>query len=390
MKDIVVTGPAPDGTPPGVRLSSVVMTHPRRRTAAEQLGTALGVPRLVVDPDPHAAPNPLRTAKVAWGAVSPDATHHVVFQDDISAGEDILDQLAVAAARHPQAAVALYANWDTRNGELVRIAALAGISWVRGRWDDYVPTVALSMPADAAREFPTFTRAMEMKFDDEAVTLHLSRQRCHTYIPVPNPVEHMGDDSIAGMNHHGIRKSACHVLDPDLPESLAVGAVLERVDFIPFLRFGESRVVLDHLVGTGDTPLCVEWREALPHMGLAYWDLFDGFRAAGGFRARPDWEQVEQALGEDYALELWIHCFLLGWQVQRVSEHVDPLWVTGSAERHQELASAALSTIGIGGLQRTRRADVTPALREALTTAAEHRVSMGRMFAARKQTRAQQ
>ncbi|WP_369192345.1 hypothetical protein [Streptomyces sp. R08] len=390
MKDIIITGPAPDSAPHGVRLSSVVMTHPRRQRAAEQLGTALSVPRLVVDPEPHAAPNPLRTAKVAWGAVSPDATHHAVFQDDISAGADLLDQLAAAAARHPQSAVALYANWDTRNGELVRIAALTGISWVRGRWDEYVPTVALSMPADVARALPGFTRAMDMKFDDEAASLHLSRQRCRTYIPVPNPVEHIGDDSISGMNHHGIRKSACHVVDPDLPESLALGAVLERVDFIPFLRFGESRVVLDHVVGTGDTPLCVEWREALPHMGLAYWDLFDGFRAGGGFSARSDWEQVERTLGGDYALELWIHCFLLGWQVQRVSQHVDPAWVIGSAERLQRLASVAISTIGIGGLPRTRRAEVTPALREALTTAAEHRVSMGRGFAARHRTRAQQ
>ena len=67
------------------RLSGAVMTHPKRRAAAERLARSAppGALQVVMDPDPAGKPSVLRTALCAWEAIEDGATHHLVVQDDM-------------------------------------------------------------------------------------------------------------------------------------------------------------------------------------------------------------------------------------------------------------------------------------------------------------------
>jgi hypothetical protein len=130
-----------------IRLSSAVMTHPRRLADAEKLATTLGLDATVVDPSPGAHPSTLRTALIAWGASAPGATHHLVVQDDVSAPVSLRDLVCRSAVRYPADALAFYANWNSCNGAMVRLAALAGASWVRAVPEEYTPTLAIGSVA---------------------------------------------------------------------------------------------------------------------------------------------------------------------------------------------------------------------------------------------------
>ncbi|NEE50650.1 hypothetical protein G3M55_39350, partial [Streptomyces sp. SID8455] len=84
--------------------------------------------RVVVDPSPEAGPGALRTARAAWAAVAPDATHHVVLQDDVVPCREFAAQVAHAVRELPDTPLALYANWNSWNGAATRAAALQGAS----------------------------------------------------------------------------------------------------------------------------------------------------------------------------------------------------------------------------------------------------------------------
>src|SRR4051794_21448311 len=99
-----------------VRLSAVVMTHPRRLAAARALAARhpdLDL-RLVVDPRPDAPPNALRTARAAWKAVAAGATHHLVVQDDMLLADGIGALLTRAATALPGQVLSLFTEWGSR------------------------------------------------------------------------------------------------------------------------------------------------------------------------------------------------------------------------------------------------------------------------------------
>ena len=142
----------PGARPPEVRLSAVVMTHPRRRAAAEALRDLhpdldLGI---VVDPDPDGPPDALRTARLAWSAVRDDATHHLVVQDDMRLIDGFAAHAARAAAAMPGQVLCFFTEWGSRTSHALRLATLEGASWVPVI-DPYVPTTALLLPAEVAQ-----------------------------------------------------------------------------------------------------------------------------------------------------------------------------------------------------------------------------------------------
>ncbi|MGN0111711.1 MAG: hypothetical protein ACI38P_08665, partial [Cellulosimicrobium funkei] len=103
-------------------LSVVVMHHPARGdvSALVRACAPLDV-RVVEDPDPEGPPSPLRTAKRAWAAVAPGATHHLVLQDDVAPVAGFAELVRRAVRARPRHAVALYSNWNSpRNAYLVR------------------------------------------------------------------------------------------------------------------------------------------------------------------------------------------------------------------------------------------------------------------------------
>src|SRR5262245_40763145 len=103
------------------------MAHPRRLNLASALVSALdGRPSLALDPDPGGQPSALRSVIVAWERVPDWAMHHLVLQDHVQPGADLLATVEAAAAEQPEAALAFYAHWLSWNGARTRIAARAG------------------------------------------------------------------------------------------------------------------------------------------------------------------------------------------------------------------------------------------------------------------------
>lgn len=179
------------------------------------------------------------------------------------------------------------------------------------------------------------------------MSVFLREQGCPLYLSVPTPVEHLGGESIAGMGHHGVRRSACFAAEPGVRESLRAGAVLERVAWIPYFRaYRGPHVLLAR--GQGPEVDCLPWEDALPALGVPP----RAVREPGPVRdptAAAARRAVGAELGEEFAGQLRVHGFLVGWQAAHVAAHVAP----GTAEPGR--AVARLAADRAGRLPRHRR-----------------------------------
>lgn len=230
----------------GVWLSAAVMTHPAREGAARLIQAALpGLdPVVVVDPDPGKPESCLRNSRRAWAAADPLATHHLVLQDDIELAEDLLDRVLPALAEQPDHALCLFTEQGSSTSYAVRMAALAGF----GRapmLDRYLPSVALVLPAQAARSFAADEDESALQ-DDVALLARLSRTGAPMSILVPNPVEHRASPSLVGNDHMGARKAAWFRPGPTSAPDPGPGLVPERSDWltadVPFVATDTGRI----------------------------------------------------------------------------------------------------------------------------------------------------
>ncbi|WP_037973751.1 hypothetical protein [Streptomyces sp. NRRL WC-3742] len=354
------------------RVSASVMTHPVRRAQAEELAARLGVGNLAVDPDPDAGPSALRTALVAWGQAEATATHHLMVQDDVAAPADLIDLVTRAAARFPEDALVFYTNWHARNGALSRLAALAGAAWVRGVPQEFTPTLAVCLPVEMAARYREFGRRSTDRHDDEVLSAFLRPGGRMALLAVPNVTEHTGTSSINGHASQGVRKAACPVDEATARPLLAHGPVLERPDWLPYMRNGEGYLQLSW--GT-ESSAHIPWREALPHTGMseeALRGLEASHRPAEAVRA------VADAFGDRYAEELWLHAVLLGAQAEAVAGRLGADRPRASAGPEQErLRVRAVSTLGLASLPAEQRPGVTPGQAALLTEYAWSAISCG-------------
>jgi hypothetical protein len=129
------------------------MAHPSRLRQAEALRDRhpdLGL-QIVSDTDAGRG-HSLGTALRAWGAVAPDAAHHLVVQDDCLLCEGFADLLLAAVTARPADALCFFTEWGSRTADALRLAALEGPAWTPAL-DIYVPTLAAVLPAAVARGF---------------------------------------------------------------------------------------------------------------------------------------------------------------------------------------------------------------------------------------------
>ena len=86
-----------------VRVSTAIMAHPSRQDRAQALRDALKnfVLEHPGNPAPDSPPSALRTASVARATHAPDATHHLVLQDDVSLPTGFHEALLEAVRRQP-------------------------------------------------------------------------------------------------------------------------------------------------------------------------------------------------------------------------------------------------------------------------------------------------
>ncbi|WP_326799665.1 hypothetical protein OG946_33360 [Streptomyces sp. NBC_01808] len=302
-------------TRPLVRLSTVVMCHPSRLAGAERVAAECApLPaRIVRDPEPGGFPSPLRTAKVAWAAVAPGATHHLVVQDDARLAPGFAGHVTALLERHPDRAVSLSVLWvSPYNSYRVRQGAVGGYASVRLAPWEWVPSLALALPADTARELAAYLAEFpdDTRDDDEHIAVFCAERGIPVVAPVPHVLDHGVGPSVAGNDHHGIRLAVAHAAGPvatahwDGPELTdparhgGLGYAVELVGsrcHVRIRRSGEQEAA--------EQPFTWPWRPWSALLGVAHETIAAAARAAG---------PAPRALPAEPAGEVWAAGYLLG------------------------------------------------------------------------------
>ncbi|MCF3165774.1 hypothetical protein IPZ64_02340 [Streptomyces violaceoruber] len=352
------------------------MTHPARESQARRLAAELRLDRIVLDPAPALGPSPLRTALAAWGSIPADCTHQLLVQDDIAAPASLLGLLPAVVERHPDSVLVFYANWDSRNGAMTRLAALAGAAWASAVPEEYTPTLAVVLPAALAREYVSGVSAEGNGTDDEALAAFLRATGRSARVSVPNLVEHLGDESLVGNGIQGIRRSACCLPEPRAADRLAHGWTLDHVEFLPYMRFQLAHLLVDIVQEGRHRREHLRWQDALAAEDQLTRQLSEHAQAG---RRTVEYARTAALFGSGFADELWIHCLLIGWQLGRISDRRVAVGLGGGDTAVRRLIrERALATIGPAALPPERRGALTPDERELLTRFAERGVATWR------------
>ncbi|MEU1284146.1 hypothetical protein [Kitasatospora sp. NPDC005856] len=344
------------------QLSAVVMTHPKRRQAAERMARAAppGALRVVMDPDPTGTPSVLRTALAAWEAVEDGATHQLVVQDDMLLSESFFERVRLAVDAMPDAALALFALWDSRNGAAVRFGALAGARWT-GAVNEYFPCVAIVLPRAVAEGFVRYGRERLGGWpDDILMHRYLRDSGVPRYVSVPNLAEHQDHGSISGNAFRGPRRSVCF-LPGDRPGD--EGSRLTGLTVLPFYKYGVARCAV-RVAGPGPE----RWLHMDCEQYLRGLDLPRSLFAPPG--AEPDEPDVRGT---------WLTALAMGHEAARLGLDVEGRAPAVRAEVHAE----AIATIGPGGISNTSTEERIAERREALAAVARRALVAGREAADR-------
>lgn len=365
------------------RLSGAVMTHPKRRAAAERLARSAppGALHVVMDPDPAGKPSVLRTALCAWEAIEDGATHQLVVQDDMILSDTFFERARLAIAEMPHAALALFALWDSRNGAAVRFGALAGARWV-GAVNEYFPCVAIILPREVAAGFAAFGRRhLDSWPDDILMNRYLRANGIPAYVSVPSLAEHEDHGSISGNAFRGPRRSVCFV-PRDVPGH--EGARLTDLRVLPFFKQGVAQcaVRLDEPTdGAAPRPA----RDAGRWLHLDCEQYLEGVGVRLGRRQSAIVRMAEVTTPEA-AEGAWLTAFTMGLVQRRDGLRCDPVApgpddpagpgpqgdavpdaATDDVAPDPAVLAEALATVGPGGISYAQSEDRIAAQREELT-----------------------
>lgn len=298
-----------------VRLSTVVMCHPARLAGAERVAAECApLPaRIVRDPDPDGVPSPLRTAKVAWAAIEPGATHHLVVQDDVHLDRDFARHVTALLERHPDRAVSLGVLWvSPYNSYRVRQAAVGGYAAVRLAPWEWVPSLGLALPVDRARELAAFLAGFPdvTRDDDEHIAVFCAERGIPVVAPVPHVLDHSTGPSVAGNDHHGVRLAVApadgpvgtaHWSGPELADPARHGGLGYAVELVASRC--HVRIRRSGAQEAAEQPFTWPWRPWSALLGVAHGTISAAARAAG---------PPPRALPADAAGEVWAAGYLLG------------------------------------------------------------------------------
>ncbi|MFI5617966.1 NAD-dependent epimerase/dehydratase family protein [Streptomyces sp. NPDC051567] len=307
-----------------VRLSGAVMTHPRRIDAARLLAETdtAGRIRVVTDPQPEGPPTALRSAALAWDAVEPDATHHLVLQDDVVLADGFFAYAEQVAAAVPHEALAFYTGWEGRTGAATRLAALAGQEWTYAV-EEHAPCLALMLPADVARGYAAFAAEHGSGWPyDVVVQRYLNALGVPIRVSVPSTVDHSEVPSIAGNSTHGWRQAALFTDRATAPTAYDCA----QFAVVPFYQYGDARCAFRR--GADAQWEYIETERYLRRLGLAE-SCRASFVAAG-----------PSPLPERVARAVWETGFAMGVVVASVT----------AEPPSAEAARAVMDTLGPGGL----------------------------------------
>lgn len=300
--------------------------------------------RVVLDPDPAGSPNPLRTARLAWGTIATGSTHHLVLQDDVVLVPGFVSQLRDLVASNPEGALSLFAEWGARSASAVRVAAMHRCTFAHVV-DNYLPTQALVLPVEAAAEFVRYvdTEATEKEHDDMALHAFARATGITTLVSVTNLVDHLDMPSIVGHDLSGPRRSVCLAVRAELPSP--TGSVLPDPSWTPYFSWWKLTAmasVPDASTPTGrvEVPLAqilaaegISWPEVCARLPSAIADL-------------PQQEIVREQISGIVLAELWTTAYALGWTA------AGALPDAKRPNTHAPTARAAVATMPAGALRR--------------------------------------
>ncbi|MGW5674166.1 hypothetical protein ACWEV4_03660 [Streptomyces sp. NPDC003860] len=340
------------------RLSGAVMTHPKRLPAAEALAESAppGALRVVMDPDPGGRPSVLRTALAAWSAIEEDATHHLVVQDDMLLSESFFERARAAVREMPDAALALFALWDARNGAAVRLAAMSGARWV-GSVNEYFPCVAIVLPREVATGFVEYGRQRLDAWPDDILMYRYLRDRgIPSYVSVPSLAEHDDRGSISGNAFRGPRRSVCFLPD-DRPGN--EGTRLEGLRVVPFFKHGVAQCAVRQ-----DGPGPERWL----HLECESYVEGSGIRVQRLDSAMLGLTEVQD---REAVRGTWLTSFTLGLVHRRAGRGgaLDP--------DADPVLAEALATIGPGGISHRRSEEQIAEVRDGLARVARAGLEAG-------------
>ncbi|MEV7601331.1 hypothetical protein AB0O91_28590 [Kitasatospora sp. NPDC089797] len=354
--------PGTSSTP--YRMSGSVMTHPKRLDAARRLAAdaPAGALSVVVDPDPTGKPSVLRTALAAWSAIGEGATHHLVVQDDMILSESFFERARRAVEAMPDAALALFALWDSRNGAAVRFGALTGARWVAAV-GEYFPCVAIILPRDVAAGYVEYAgRHLFGWPDDILMDRYLRAEDVPRFVAVPNLAEHDDQGSISGNAFRGPRRSVCF-LPSDRPgdERRQLGGL--RV--IPFFKYGIARCDV-RLPGPGRPRwLHLECEQYLEGEGVP----------VGRLRSRLP--EFGPGIDPQAAWGAWLTAYTMGLVQRRDGLVARSTASTADIDVDPAVLAEALDTLGPGGLSQNGTAAAIDAVREDLAALTRHGLRAG-------------
>lgn len=336
-----------------IHISAAVLTHPARRHIAERLRDEHPEldPLVVVDPRPTGPRGAQRSARLAWAAVPPHATHHLVMEDDVVVSPEFTAELYRVVAARPRDALSLFSEWGSRSTQAARIAALAGSPWV-DVMADYVPTQALVMPAEVARRFAAFlTATTDYEHTDAAVRRFLHAEGVEVVVSTVNLVDHLELRSLlSGHDVWGPRPSGCYLPNPADRADFAdwTGPVL-RPRLVPYLPRAQYL----------SRPLCLvkqryddDWRSlpateylatqgVPPHATMT--DLLDALSAV------PHGDALRGEIGYGMLHDLWQVVFVLGMAVAQLRPGIGEIQLKRAMST--SVARALLGSIAGGALR---------------------------------------
>ncbi|TDD87667.1 hypothetical protein E1293_07580 [Actinomadura darangshiensis] len=226
-----------------IDISAAIMHHPRRAERIPALVRACAplAPAVVADPEPDGRPSPLRTAKRAWAAIAPGATHHMVLQDDVRLVPGFAEQLHRAVSGRPDHGVSLFCLWHTpHNSYLVRRAAVAGAAYAPLSPYEWTPTQAFVLPVEQARALADHLAGIpdEVQDDDEMIVIFCREQGIPVVTTVPHLLDSGHERSLVEGHSDGLRATvytpgtpwpADGAAGPDLPPGACAVELFDSV-----------------------------------------------------------------------------------------------------------------------------------------------------------------
>ncbi|MFD8308516.1 hypothetical protein ACFV29_40300 [Streptomyces sp. NPDC059690] len=297
------------------RISIAVMTHELRRPMAERLRDAhphLDI-RIVCDSGPLGERGSLRSARAAWAAAAPWATHHLVLQDDVRLTGNFPEVLGQLVEHRQDGVASLFVEWGSWTAAVARVAALCGAGWAEVV-DNYVPTQAVIMPVALAKDVSD--RLAEAlagdEPDDVALRRCLQAAGVTPLVAVPNMVEHRDAASLTGNGRHGIRCATAWTASATSLAGVDLRRAVMGIDAVPVLAWwgqpGAYFRFRDPAAEEG-------WRKvpALTALADLGHDPDQALRLAGdALRREPDTGHARRLIGVHLLTELWIAAYGLG------------------------------------------------------------------------------